>query len=548
MEGKFSKPLEFGTGGMRGIMGPKEGQINELSLRRATQGFSNFLNNYKQILNRIPDTDPKKVFDKKLSRHLYNDFPKREMAVVISYDTRKNSPEFAKIVALTFAANDIKVYLCDRPTPTPTLSFGIRRLNAIGGINITASHNTKEYNGYKLYLSDGAQFTYPYDEIITEEIQKIEYLSDCKLMKEDEAYSKDLIVNLGDDFYDEYIAEVESLITEEELIRKKGKDLKIVYTPFHGCGRDYVKKVFKDIGFTSLYTVKEQEVWDGKFATVKSPNPENVESFKMAIDLAKKHKADIIIGTDPDSDRLGLLARDKKGAYVSFDGNKIVSIMCDYLLANKDKFMPSKKKHFVVKSFVTTTLIDKICKYYGVNCYSVATGFKNIAASIYAHEENEQLIFGCEESNGGLLGDFIRDKDGISAAEMISEIALVMKEKNMTLVDYYEDILRRCGRVYSKNVSVTFDNEKVKKDFLTMQKGLMDNPPKKFAGIEVESVEDYKNSIFRNMKSGTTSEINLPKTDALVINLVDGSKVCLRPSGTEPKVKYYFIFDKSKKS
>lgn len=546
MEGKFTKPLEFGTGGMRGIMGPKEGQINEGSLRRATQGFCNFLNNYKQIFSKISETDPKKVFDKKLKRHLIDDFPKREMAVVISFDTRKNSKEFAKIVALTFAANDIKVYLCDRPTPTPTLSFGIRRLNAIGGVNITASHNTKEYNGYKLYLSDGAQFTYPYDEIITEEIQKIEYLSECKIMKEEEAYSKGLIINLGDDFYNEYIKKVEQLLTKDKLIKEKGNTLKIVYTPFHGCGRDYVKKVFSDIGFTSLYTVAKQEVWDGEFDTVKSPNPENVESFKLALDLAKKHDADIVIGTDPDSDRLGLLAKDKKGKYVSFDGNKIVSLMCDYLLSVKKEFLPSSKEYFVVKSFVTTTLIDKICKYHKVNCYSVATGFKNIAACIYAHEEKEQIIFGCEESNGGLLGDFIRDKDGISAAEMISEIALVKKEENMTLVDYYEDILNRCGRVYSKNVSVTFDNEKVKQDFLKMQKSLMDNPPKKFAGVEVESIEDYKNSVFRDLKSNKTSEINLPKTDALVINLADGSKVCLRPSGTEPKVKYYFIFDKGR--
>ena len=544
MEGRFTKPLEFGTGGMRGIMGPGDDQINELALRRATQGFSNFLNNYSHILNKISDDDPKREFDKKLSRHLYDDFPKKEKAVVISFDTRMNSKEFAKVVALTFAANNIRVYLCDRPTPTPTLSFGIRRLNCIGGINITASHNTKEYNGYKLYLCDGAQFTYPYDEIITEEIQKIEFVSECKLMDEAEAQQLGLLINLGDDFYDDYINTVEALVIEKELVKKNGKKLKIAYTPFHGCGRDYVKRVMRDIGFASLWTVKKQEVWDGKFSTVKSPNPENPESFKMAVALAKQHDADIIIGTDPDSDRLGLMVREKKGKYVSFDGNKIISLICDYLLSNKERFMKSSKKYFVVKSFVTTTLIDKICKYYGVNCYSVATGFKNIAASIYAHEEKEQIIFGCEESNGGLVGDFIRDKDGISAAEMIAEIALVMKLKKMTLIDYYDDIMNRCGKVYSKNVSFTFDNTKVKEDFLKMQQKLMDNPPEKFAGIDVASIEDYKNSVFRDLKNGTSKEINLPKTNALVINLSDGSKVCLRPSGTEPKVKYYFIFEK----
>ena len=505
LEDAFYKDLEFGTGGLRGIMGVGTNRMNKFTVGMATQGYANYL---KQS------------------------FP--QVKVAIAHDVRNSSRKFAEIAADIFAANGIKVYLFESIRPTPELSFAIRTLQCQGGLVITASHNPKEYNGYKAYWKDGGQLVPPHDTNVIAEVEKIKSIDDVKWKGNSEN-----ITLIGKEMDDAYLKMVKSLSINPEACIKE-HDLKIVYTPIHGTGIMLVPKALAEFGFDNVHIVEEQSNPDGNFPTVNYPNPEEKETMSIGLDKAKELDADILLGTDPDADRVGVGVKDNHGNWVLLNGNQTALIVFNYIIEARKDSGKAQPNDMIVKTIVTTDMIDKIAEKNNVTCYNVLTGFKWIAELIREKEGKENYIVGGEESFGLMIGDKVRDKDAVSAVAMICEIAAVEKQKGRTLFEKLMDLYVKYGFYYEKLISITKTGMNGSKEIAEMMQGYRDNPPKEIAGSKVKELYDYQLQIKKNLITGDSEKIELPKSNVLQFITEDGNKISARPSGTEPKIKFYF--------
>ena len=503
----FYRILEFGTGGLRGIMGVGTNRMNIYTVAMATQGLANYI--------KMKFADMKRP------------------QVAIAYDCRNNSKEFAKITADVMTANGIKVFLFSALRPTPELSFAIRELKCQSGIVVTASHNPKEYNGYKVYWEDGGQIVAPHDKNIIAEVQKI---TDISMVKR--KGNAKLLEMLGDEFDEIYLNKVMSLTLSPKLI-KKHKNLSFVYTPIHGTGGQVMPKLFAKAGFKNFYPVEEQMVTDGNFPTVVSPNPEEPAAMSMAIEKAKAMKADVVLATDPDADRVGVAVRDDKGEFLLLNGNQTASILTYYILTRWEELGKLTGKEFIVKTIVTSDLLLKIADKFNVKTYDVLTGFKYIADKILNKPE-EQFICGGEESYGFLVGDFVRDKDAIITCFMLAEATAWAAEQDRTLYQILKEIYLEFGVYREKLVSLTKKGISGIEEIKNMMLQFRTDPPKNLLGSRVTEIRDYKLGISKDMNFGVETIINLPKSDVLQFFTEDGIKVSVRPSGTEPKIKFYF--------
>ena len=503
----FYRILEFGTGGLRGIMGVGTNRMNIYTVAMATQGLANYI--------KMKFADMKRP------------------QVAIAYDCRNNSKEFAQITADVMTANGIKVFLFSALRPTPELSFAIRELKCQSGIVVTASHNPKEYNGYKAYWEDGGQIVAPHDKNIIAEVQKI---TDITMVKRKR--NAKLIEMLDDSFDEIYLNKVMSLSLSPKLI-KKHKNLSFVYTPIHGTGGQVMPKLFAKAGFKNFYPVEEQMVTDGNFPTVVSPNPEEKAAMTMAIEKAKTMKADIVLATDPDADRVGLAVRDDKGDFMLLNGNQTASILTYYILTRWEELGKLTGKEFIVKTIVTSDLLLKIAQKFNVKTYDVLTGFKYIADKILNKPE-EKFICGGEESYGFLVGDFVRDKDAIITCFMLAEATAWAAEQGKTLYQLLKEIYKEFGVYREKLVSLTKKGISGIEEIKQMMFNLRNNPPKNLLGSRVSEIRDYKLGVSKDINFGVETIINLPKSDVLQFFTEDGIKVSVRPSGTEPKIKFYF--------
>ena len=511
----FYMDLEFGTAGLRGVIGAGINRMNIYVVRRATQGLANYI---------IKQGGASK-------------------GVAIAYDSRHMSPEFADEAARTLAANGIVAYKFESLRPTPELSFAVRELGCIAGINVTASHNPPEYNGYKVYWEDGAQFTPPHDKGVTEEVLAIEDLSTVKTMSASDAKAAGLYKVIGAEIDDKYIAHVKAQVVNQDAIDKMQDDIKIVYTPLHGTGNIPVRRVLKEIGFTHVYVVPEQELPDGDFPTVSYPNPEAAEAFALGLGMAKKLDADLVLATDPDADRLGVYVKDSKsGEYIPLTGNMSGSLLCEYVLSQKAAKNAIPEDGEVVKSIVTTNLVDAVADYYHCKLVECLTGFKWIGKQILKEEQTGKghYMFGLEESYGCLIGTYARDKDAVSASVALCEAAAYYKTRNMTLWDamvamyekygYYKDAVKAIGLKGIEGLA------KIQNIMETLRK----EAPAKVGEYDVVSARDYKLDTIKDMKTGAVTETGLPASNVLYYDLNDGAWVCVRPSGTEPKIKFYY--------
>lgn len=513
---RFYKSLEFGTAGLRGIIGAGPNRMNSYVVGQATQGLAN------QLLKTNPESS--------------------DLSVAIAYDSRIKSDEFAKTAAAILAANGIKVYLFEELKPVPELSFTVKHLKTTAGIVITASHNPAKYNGYKVYGSDGAQLNPELASIVLEEIEKTDMFRDVKSCDFDEAVSSGKIIMIGDDVEEKYLDCVEAQCINRELDTKKGDTLKFVYTPFHGSGNKPVRKILKRIGFTDVVVVKEQEMPDGNFPTVKSPNPENKEGFTLAIEYAKKCGADLIVGTDPDADRVGILVKEN-GDYTPYTGNQVGAMLSEYILSCLKEKNELPKDGYIVKTIVTTNLIQAICDEYNIEMKEVLTGFKFIGEKIKESEETGigTYIFGFEESYGYLKGTYARDKDAVVATMLIAEMTLYYKEKGISLSEHLANIYKKYG-YYSENVkSIVMEGIDGSEKIAGIMEKLRNNPPTSIGGKNVVAIRDYKTSKRLDLLSGKSEEITLPVSNVIYLELEGGSNFIVRPSGTEPKIKLYCL-------
>lgn len=504
----FYKNLEFGTGGLRGIMGAGTNRMNKYTVAMATQGFANYL---KKI---YPDSEMIKT--------------------VIAFDSRINNTVFAGIAADVLSANGMKVYLFDDIRPTPELSFAIRHLHCHAGIMITASHNPKEYNGYKAYWSDGAQLIYPHDNGVMDEVGKI--VSYCMVKAQ---RNPSLIRIIGEEIDWEYENYLLSLSLSQGII-KKHSGIKIVYTPLHGSGVKMVPRCLKKFGFDNIITVEEQCVPDGNFPTVKSPNPEEKAAMIMALEKAKAREADLVLATDPDTDRVGVAVRDKQGQFVLLNGNQTASLLIHYLLTLWKKQGKLQGKEFIVKTIVTTELLSEIASRFRVEIFDVLTGFKYIAGVIREWEGKKQFIGGGEESYGYLVGDGVRDKDAVIACCMIAEIAAWAADAGKTIYDLLNEIYLEYGLFRESLLSVERKGKSGADEIRQMMVNYRSVPPGEIAGMKVIRIYDYLKRTETDLNYSTIKPIHLPEADVLQFLLADGSKITVRPSGTEPKIKFYF--------
>lgn len=493
----FYRTLEFGTGGLRGIMGIGTNRMNKYIVAMTTQGFCNYIAENNQG---------------------------KQIKTVISYDSRNNSREFAKITARVMAANGFKVYLFEDIRPTPELSFAVRELKADAGVMLTASHNPKEYNGYKAYWNDGAQLTSPHDELVIEKVNAITDLSQVKMQDDDKN-----ITIIGEDMDKIYLEKVKSISINSECIKKQ-KDLKIVYTPLHGTGISLVPKALKAYGFENVICVKEQSIPDGNFPTCVSPNPEEPAALEMGIKLAKEIDADMLLATDPDADREAIAVKDNKGEWIILNGNQTASLLTYYLLSANKNANALKGNEYIIKTVVTTDLINKIAEDFSVEYYDVLTGFKHIASKIRENEGKKRYIGGGEESFGYLIGDFVRDKDAVSACCILAEMVACLKEEGTNLYDFLLQLYTKYGFYQEKQVSITRKGKTGAEEIQKMMMDFRNNPPKQLDNDEVVEIIDYLE----------TEKTQLPKSNVLQYLLKSGSKVSVRPSGTEPKIKFYF--------
>ena len=503
----FYRSLEFGTGGLRGIMGPGSNRMNRYTLGMATQGLCNYL---------------------------IQSFPGQEIKVAIAHDSRNNSPEFAQIAAGIFSANGIIVYLFDALRPTPELSFAIRQLGCQSGCVITASHNPKEYNGYKVYWNDGAQVVAPHDNNIITEVNKITSISDVKFEADN---SK--IISVGADIDALYFAKAKQLSINPAAIQRQ-HDLKIVYTPIHGSGITLVPDLLREFGFTNVSIVEAQATPDGNFPTVQSPNPEEKSAMQLALDQAQTIDADLVLATDPDADRVGMGVKNNAGEWVLLNGNQTAALLTNYLLTARHKAGQAQPNDFIVYTIVTSEILGDIARRHAVKAYQTLTGFKYIAGLIRDLEGVETYIGGGEESYGYLIGDFVRDKDAVSACALIAEMAAVAKDHGRTLYQEMVQMYADHGLYLEDLISLTKKGMRGAEEIQEMMAGLRANPPATIAGLPVVEIRDYKTGQIHNFKTGKTSATGLESSNVLQFILEDGSKISARPSGTEPKIKFYF--------
>lgn len=513
---RFSVDLEFGTAGLRGIIGAGVNRMNIYVVRRATQGLANYI--------------------KKMGGE--------SKGVAIAYDSRRMSPEFSEEAALCLAANGIKAYRFESLRPTPELSYAVRHLGCIAGINVTASHNPPEYNGYKVYWEDGAQITPPHDSGIMAEVKAITDLSTCKTMDKAEAIKAGLYVTIGKEVDDDYIAELKKLVLHPECIEKYGKDIKVVYTPLHGTGNIPARRILKEIGFENVYVVPEQELPDGEFPTVSYPNPEAEEAFDLALKLAKEKDADLVLATDPDADRLGVYVKDtKSGEYITLTGNMSGCLLAEYEISQKKELeggLPADGA--LIKTIVTSNLADEIAKGYDIRLIEVLTGFKYIGQQILGFETTGKgsYLFGFEESYGCLIGTHARDKDAIVATMALCEAAAYYKSQGKTLWDAMIDMYEKYGYFIDAVQSVGFKGLEGIAKIQSIMDTLRSEVPAKIGKYDVVSARDYKADTIKDVKTGEVKPTGLPSSNVLYYDMTDGAWLCVRPSGTEPKVKFYY--------
>ena len=512
---RFYKELEFGTAGLRGVIGIGTNRMNKYTVGKATQGLANYI--------------VKKGMQGR--------------GVAIAYDSRRMSKEFSEQTALCLNASGIKTYRFNKETPTPELSFAVRELKCISGIVITASHNPPEYNGYKVYWEDGAQIVEPTDKEIIAEVNAIDDFSKIKTMSKEEAIKQGLYNEIGEEIDNRYIEELKKLVVNQEAIKKTQKDLKIVYTPLHGTGGILVKRILKELGFENVYVVKEQENPNGEFPTVEYPNPEDSKAFQLALELAQKVDADIVLANDPDADRLGVYVKDtNSGEYIQFNGNMTGNLIAEYILSQKKEHGKLPKNGAIIKTIVSSNLTDAIAKEYNVKLFSTLTGFKNIAKIIRNFEENNneyECLFSYEESYGCIIGTHARDKDGIVAVMTLCEAACYYKMQGLTLWDQMNKMYEKYGYYKEKQISVTLKGQEGAEKIKLMMENMRNNPPTELAGLKVISVGDYSKQVIHNNLNGENTSTNLPKSNVLYYELENDSWCCVRPSGTEPKIKFY---------
>ena len=512
---RFYKDLEFGTAGLRGVIGIGTNRMNKYTVGKATQGLANYI--------------VKKGMQGR--------------GVAIAYDSRRMSKEFSEQTALCLNASGIKTYRFNKETPTPELSFAVRELKCISGIVITASHNPPEYNGYKVYWEDGAQIVEPTDKEIIAEVNAIDDFSKIKTMSKEEAIKQGLYNEIGEEIDNRYIEELKKLVVNQEAINKTQKDLKIVYTPLHGTGGILVKRILKELGFENVYVVKEQENPNGEFPTVEYPNPEDSKAFQLALELAQKVDADIVLANDPDADRLGVYVKDtNSGEYIQFNGNMTGNLIAEYILSQKKEHGKLPKNGAIIKTIVSSNLTDAIAKEYNVKLFSTLTGFKNIAKIIRNFEENNneyECLFSYEESYGCIIGTHARDKDGIVAVMTLCEAACYYKMQGLTLWDQMNKMYEEYGYYKEKQISVTLKGQEGAEKIKLMMENMRNNPPTELAGLKVISVGDYSKQVIHNNLNGENTSTNLPKSNVLYYELENDSWCCVRPSGTEPKIKFY---------
>ena len=512
---RFYTDLEFGTAGLRGIIGAGINRMNIYVVRKATQGLANYI--IKQ--------------------------GKNNQGVAIAYDSRRMSPEFAKEAALCLAANGIKVYIFESLRPTPELSFAVRELGCVAGINITASHNPPEYNGYKVYWEDGAQITPPHDKGIMGEVKAVTDYAACKTMKEEDAVAAGLYQVIGAEIDDKYIEELKKQVIHWDSIKAVGKDLKIVYTPLHGTGNIPARRVLKELGFENVYVVKEQELPDGEFPTVDYPNPEDKKAFKLALELAQEVNADLVLATDPDADRLGVYVKDtNSGEYITLTGNMSGALLADYEIGQRQDLYGLPEDGALIKTIVTTNLTDAIAKHYGVKLIEVLTGFKFIGQQILNFEQSGkgQYLFGFEESYGCLIGTHARDKDAIVATMALCEAAAYYRTQGKTLWDAMIEMYEKYGYYIDDIQTITLKGIEGLKKIQEILGTLRENTPAKIGKYEVLSARDYQLDTIKDMKTGKVTPTGLPASNVLYYDLSDDAWLCVRPSGTEPKVKFYY--------
>ncbi|MBR3162553.1 MAG: phospho-sugar mutase [Clostridia bacterium] len=515
IEDRFYKELEFGTAGLRGVIGAGTNRMNKYTVGKATQGLANYIK--KQGV--------------------------QDKGVVISYDSRHMSPEFSEQTALILNGNGIKTYLFEKLSPVPELSFAVRELGATAGVMITASHNPPKYNGYKVYWDDGSQIVSPVDKDIIAEVRAIESYNDIKSIDKETAKAKGLFNMVGKEMDDKYINTIKSHVLNPEVVREQGKDLKVVYTPLHGTGTRLIKRVFEELGFKNLYIVPEQAEPDGDFPTVDYPNPEDKAAFKMALDLAEKVDADLVLANDPDADRLGIFAKDtKSGEYKEYTGNMSALLIAEYRISQmKEKgILPSNG--MIIKTIVSSNLTDEIAKYYNLELLEVLTGFKFIGEQMKIAEQtgDRKYVFGFEESYGCLIGDYARDKDGIAAVLALCEAAAYYRTKGITLWDQMMNIYEKYGYFKETQVSIVMEGAEGAEQIKQMMSDLRNKETVKQIGkYKVLTFKDIEQDIQKNMITGEVTSTGLPKSNVLYYALENNNWCCVRPSGTEPKIKLY---------
>ena len=515
IEDRFYRQLEFGTGGLRGVIGAGTNRMNIYTVRQATQGLANYI---------ISQNGQSK-------------------GVAIAYDSRIMSKEFADEAALCLNANGIKAYVFPSLRPTPELSFSVRELHCISGIVITASHNPREYNGYKVYWEDGAQITPPHDKNILAEVAKVTEFSAVKTMDKDEAVKAGLYNVIGEDIDDKYMEQLKKQSIHPDIIKKMAKDIKIVYTPLHGTGNLPVRRVLKELGFEKVIVVPEQEKPDGNFPTVSYPNPESPAAWELALALAKKEDADIVLATDPDADRLGVYCKDTKtGEYVSFTGNMSGMLIAEYILRERKATGTMPENPALVETIVTTDMAKVIAADYGVKLIEVLTGFKYIGEQIRLFEKNHtyNYVFGLEESYGCLAGTYARDKDACVAVMMLCEVASYYKSQGKTLWDAMVDMYEKYGYFKEGLETLTLKGIDGAEQIQNIMTDMRNNPPKELGGYKVVAVRDYKEDTRKDLATGEVTKTGLPTSNVLYYELTDNAWCCVRPSGTEPKIKFYF--------
>lgn len=514
IEERFYTELEFGTAGLRGVIGAGTNRMNIYTVRKATQGLANYICNVNG----------------------------QKKGVAIAYDSRRMSPEFADEAALCLAANGIKAYVFESLRPTPELSYAVRKLGCIAGINITASHNPPEYNGYKVYWEDGAQITPPHDTGIMDEVKKVTDFATVKTMSLEDAKAAGLYETIGANIDDPYIAELKKLVLRQDCIDQVAADMKIVYTPLHGTGNISVRRVLKELGFQNVYVVPEQELPDGEFPTVSYPNPEAAEAFELGLALGKKVDADLILATDPDADRLGVYVKDSKtGEYHSLTGNMSGCLIGDYVIGQRKEKYGLPEDGAFIRSIVSTNMADAIAEHYGIQLIEVLTGFKFIGQKILEFEKTGKgtYLFGMEESYGCLTGTYARDKDAIVASMTLCEAAAYYKTKNMTLWDAMLAMYEKYGYYKDDVTAITLKGIEGLAKIQEIMNTLRENAPAKIGAYDVTRVRDYKKETITDVATGKVTPTGLPSSNVLYYEMTDGAWVCVRPSGTEPKVKFY---------